>query len=286
MTVNEKMLSPYVKSFDWLENHLGDDKLRIVDASWFLPAQNRNAQDEYNKVHIPGAVFFDQDAVVNPLSDLPHALPSPRIFADFVGALGIANNHEIIIYDAIGMFTAPRVWWMFQIMGARDVYVLDGGFDQWMKQERPATDQRTDIAPTKFEATMTGSKLAMLTDVLNSLNDQNIQILDARSAGRFSGQEPEPRQGMRAGHMPGAINLPFSIFSNQGTLKPLDELRAIFDEKGIDLEKPIITSCGSGVTAAVITLALHSLGHHDNRLYDGSWSEWSARPDTPVIKGD
>lgn len=284
--MSDKTKSAYVKSFDWLENHFGDENLRIVEASWFLPAQNRNGRDEYNKAHIPGAVFFDQDAVVDQCSDLPHALPTPEIFADAAGALGITNKHEIIIYDAIGMFTAPRVWWMFKIMGARDVYVLDGGFDQWKKQERPVTDQKTDITPTKFEAKMTGSKVAMLTDIQDALNDKDIQILDARSAGRFSGQEPEPRPGMRSGHMPGAINLPFSDLSDQGSLKPLDELKAVFDEKGVDLEKPTITSCGSGVTAAVITLALKSLGHDDNRLYDGSWSQWGTRTDTQVVKGN
>lgn len=278
--------SAYVKSFDWLESHLADENLRIVDASWFLPAQQRNAREEFEKAHIPGAVFFDQDAIIDPWSDLPHALPTPEIFADAVGSMGISENNQIIIYDALGMFTAPRVWWMFKIMGAREVYVLDGGFDQWKRQERPITDQRTIIAPTDFETTMTGSKVAMLTEVKNALNDKDIQIVDARGAGRFSGQEPEPREGMRAGHMPGAINLPFSVLSHNGALKPLDELRAIFDEQGVDLEKPTITSCGSGVTAAVIALALQSLGHDDTRLYDGSWSEWGARTDTPVVKGD
>lgn len=282
----EKTQSPYVKNFDWLQNRLADDNLKIIDASWFLPAQNRKARDEYDKAHIPGAVFFDQDVIVDASSDLPHALPSPEIFSNAVGALGISDQDAIIIYDAIGMFTAPRVWWMFKIMGAQNVFVLNGGFDQWRSEGYPVTDQRLAIQPSTFKCDFESSQIANIKDVKAALSDDHIQILDARSAGRFSGQEAEPRPGMRSGHMPGAINLPFQTLSHGGQLKSLAELTEIFDHHKVDLSKPIITSCGSGVTAAVLILALQSLGHKDNQIYDGSWSEWGAKADTPIVGSD
>lgn len=281
--MNQSDRSQFIKSFDWLETHLNNPELSIVDASWFLPAQNRNGKAEYDNAHIPGAVFFDQDAIVNAASPLPHALPTPDGFAKAVGALGISNEHTIIVYDALGLFTAPRVWWMFKIMGAQRVYVLDGGFDQWKIEGRPVTNVPSEPNATSFDAILNQGKTASLEMVMEALKNEAIQILDARSAGRFTGQEAEPRPGMRSGHMPGAINIPFQTLSENGQLKPLAELKSIFAHHHVDLSEPIITSCGSGVTAAVIILALQSIGHHNNMLYDGSWSEWGARADTPIV---
>jgi thiosulfate/3-mercaptopyruvate sulfurtransferase len=281
--VSEK--SPFVVSPEWLVKHLKDPGLSIVDASWYLPAQNRDARAEYDAVHIPGAVFFDQDAVVDPDSALPHALPSPLVFEQHVSAMGISRDDTIVVYDGLGMFSAPRVWWLFRIMGADKVFILDGGFDNWKNDGHITTDKPTKIASTAFLPKFDASKVASFQDMLKIVGDRSSQIADARPAGRFTGEEPEPRPGMRSGHMPGARSVPVTTLSENGYLKDLDGLRRALADGGIDPAKPVVTSCGSGVTAAVITLALQSLGHADNRLYDGSWSEWGARNDTPVETG-
>lgn len=278
--------SPFVVSFAWLAARLGDPVLKIVDASWYLPAQNRDARAEHEAKRIPGAVFFDQDRIVNPDSDLPHALPTPGQFASAVGNLGVSETDTIIVYDGPGMFSAPRVWWMFRTFGAANTYVLDGGFDAWDAQGLPvdnapqATPARLAFTPG-FDAGAVVDLAAMRTIVA----DGTAQIADARGPGRFSGEEPEPRPGVRSGHMPGASNVPFSSLTRQGKLKPMSELREILETSGVDLDQPIVTTCGSGVTAAVITLALQSLGNRDGRLYDGSWSEWGGRSDTPIETG-
>ncbi|WP_193177612.1 3-mercaptopyruvate sulfurtransferase [Oricola nitratireducens] len=277
--------SPFVVSPEWLVRHLKDPGLSIVDASWYLPAQNRDPRAEYNAAHIPGAVFFDQDAVVDPDSDLPHTLPSPRVFEQHVSAMGIARDDTIVVYDALGMFTAPRVWWMFRVMGADKVFLLDGGFDNWKKNGHIVTDRPTKIASTAFLPKFDASKVASFADLRKIVEDHSAQIADARSAGRFTGAEAEPRAGMRSGHMPGARNAPTFTFSDDGYLKDLDGLRDALEDAGIDPAKPVVTTCGSGVTAAVISLALQSLGSSDHRLYDGSWSEWGSRDDTPVETG-
>ncbi len=274
--------SRFTVSADWLEAHLGQPGLSIVDGSWYLPAQNRNALAEYDAAHIPGAVFFNHDDVVDPDSDLPHALPEPGLFAQFASSMGITHEDTIVVYDGPGMFTAPRVWWMFRIMGAKKVFVLDGGFDAWKAAGRPVTDKPTKIAPSAFIADFNKSAVIRFSDMLRIVNDGSCQIADARSPVRFAGTEPEPRPGMRSGHMPGASNIPVFSLSENGVLKPAEELRKIILDAGIDPEKPVITTCGSGVTAAVISLALAELGHEDNALYDGSWSEWGSREDTPV----
>jgi thiosulfate/3-mercaptopyruvate sulfurtransferase len=281
--VSEK--SPFVVSPEWLVKHLKDPGLSIVDASWYLPAQNRDPRAEYNAAHIPGAVFFDQDAVVDPDSDLPHTLPSPRVFEQHVSAMGIARDDTIVVYDALGMFTAPRVWWMFRVMGAGKVFLLDGGFDNWKKNGHIVTDRPTKIASTAFLPKFDAGKVASFADMQKIVEDHSAQIADARSAGRFTGAEAEPRAGMRSGHMPGARNAPTLTFSDDGYLKDLDGLRDALEDAGIDPAKPVVTTCGSGVTAAVISLALQSLGSSDHRLYDGSWSEWGSRDDTPVETG-
>lgn len=282
---NENNKSAFVVSADWLEQRLGDPKVRILDASWYLPAQNRDPRAEYGAAHIPGAIFFDQDAIADHASGLPHTLPSPDVFAEAVGAMGIGEDDTIVVYDGPGIFTAPRVWWMFRIMGAKSVFVLDGGMDGWKAEGRPTTAEIPRPTPRTFHTTFDANAVTSFERMKDIVENRLAQIADARSAGRFTGEEPEPRAGMRSGHMPGAINLPSSVFAEKGRLKDLSSLRQTFADAGIELTKPVVTSCGSGVTAAIITLALHSLGHTDNTLYDGSWSEWGGRPDTPVAIG-
>jgi thiosulfate/3-mercaptopyruvate sulfurtransferase len=277
--------SPFIIDADWLQSRLGTPGLSIVDASWYLPAHRRNAQAEYEAGHVPGAVFFDQDAVVDPDSTLPHALPRPEVFARHVGVMGISADDTIVVYDGPGLLSAPRVWWMFRVMGVFQVYILDGGLDRWKKEGRPVTTEPTKVAPCVFHADFDESRVVSLDEMKKTVAEKGAQVADARSAGRFAGTEPEPRQGVRSGHMPGAKSLPAASLSSDGSLLPLDELRAAIERAGLDLDKPVVTSCGSGVTAAVITLALESLGHKDNKLYDGSWTEWGGRSDTPVVTG-
>lgn len=278
--------SQFVVSAEWLEEHLNDPGLIIIDGSWYLPAQNRDARAEYDEAHIPGAIFFNHDTVVDPDSDLPHSIPPAAIFAEHASAMGISKTDTIVVYDGPGMFTAPRVWWLFRVFGADKVLILDGGFDRWKEAGRPITNEPTQFAANAFHANYDDGQVVKLHGMMGLVGSGKGQIADARSGGRFSGEEPEPREGMRSGHMPGAINLPFSELVEDGHLKDLDTLKQIVTDRGFDLTKPIVTTCGSGVTAAVINLALSSLGREDSRLYDGSWSEWGGRSDTAVVKGD
>lgn len=277
--------NPFFVSADWLEQRLGEPGLSIVDASWYLPSQNRDARAEYEAGHIPGSVFFDHDKVVEPESPLPHTLPSPDVFARLVGGMGIAETDTIIVYDGPGLFSAPRCRWMFRAMGADKVFILEGGLDIWKREGRKLTSDLTRIAPVVFSASFDASRVASLADMRAVVDDGSAQIADARSAGRFTGDEPEPRAGLRGGHMPGAHSLPFGNLLRDGRLLPKDELKQAVEAAGIDLGKPVVTSCGSGVSAAIISLALETLGHADNRLYDGSWAQWGGLPDTPVVKG-
>ena len=277
--------SRFVVSADWVEKNLGAPEFRVVDASWYLPAQNRNGAEDYAAGHIPGAVFFDQDVISDHSTGLPHSIPSPEFFATEMGKLGIADTDTIVVYDGPGIQTAPRVWWLFRTMGAKNVYVLDGGSDGWKKQGRPLTIELPEPKPATFRAHFDSSKVTSLEAMKDIVARGTRQIADARSAGRFAGTDPEPRAGLRSGHMPGAKSLPAGTFSADGQFKSLPELRAMIEAAGIDLSKPVVTSCGSGVTAAIITLALTSLGHTDNTLYDGSWSEWGSLGDTPVATG-
>lgn len=285
-TSARRAASPFVVSADWLQERLGEPGLSIVDGSWYLPAQGRDGRAEYEAAHIPGAVFFDHDKVVAPDSPLPHTLPSPGLFAQFASSMGIDEKDTIVVYDGPGFFSAPRVWWMLRLMGASEVYVLDGGFDRWKAQGRPVTAETTKIAPGFFEVDCDSSRVVSFDEMQRIVVEGTAQIADARPAGRFTAAEPEPRPGMRGGHMPGARNVPAASLSRDGSLLPVEELRAVLEAAGLDLSKPVVTSCGSGVTAAVVSLALASVGHTDNRLYDGSWSEWGARADTPVVTGD
>jgi thiosulfate/3-mercaptopyruvate sulfurtransferase len=275
----------FVVSQDWLSERLGKPGLTIVDASWYLPAQGRDAKAEYEAAHIPQAIFFDHDQVVAPESTLPHTLPSPALFEQFASSMGITADDTIVVYDGPGLFSAPRAWWMFRVMGARQVYVLDGGIDGWKAAGLPVTAEPTRVAPSHFTASFAADRVADFETMRGIVDTGSLQIADARPPGRFAGTEPEPRAGMRSGHMPGARNVPASALSRDGRLLPRDELKAVFDRAGVDLSRPVVTSCGSGVTAAVVTLALETLGHRDNRLYDGSWAEWGGRSDTPVETG-
>jgi thiosulfate/3-mercaptopyruvate sulfurtransferase len=272
-------------SADWLQEKLGTPGLSIIDGSWYLPAHNRDARAEYDAGHIKGAVFFDHDTVVEPGTGLPHSLPHPGLFEQFASSMGISEDDTIVVYDGPGFFSAPRVWWMFRVMGAGKVYLLDGGLDGWTREGRPVTSEPTKVAACVFEPKFDRERLASFDEMLKIVGERTAQIADARPRGRFEGTEPEPRAGMRSGHMPGAVNVPALELAKDGKLLPVNELREKLEASGLDLGKPVVTSCGSGVTAAVITLALESVGHRNNRLYDGSWSEWGGRADTPVVTG-
>ncbi|WP_349434431.1 3-mercaptopyruvate sulfurtransferase [Pararhizobium sp. A13] len=277
--------SAFVVSADWLEQRLNDPTVKIIDASWYLPAQKRDPKAEYAAAHIPGAVFYDQDVIADLTSGLPHTIPAPAAFADAVGKLGIGEADTIVVYDGPGIFTAPRVWWLLRTMGAKSVFVLDGGMDGWKAEGRPVTTDVPEPVPVTFHPRFNAQAITSFAEMVDIVATGNRQIADARGAARFTGDEAEPRPGMRSGHMPGAKSLPSGVFSTGGKLKSLDGLRETIESAGIDLEKPVVTTCGSGITAAIITLALQSLGHADNKLYDGSWSEWGSRADTPVVTG-
>ncbi|MDX8446803.1 3-mercaptopyruvate sulfurtransferase [Mesorhizobium captivum] len=277
--------SPFIVDADWLEKRLGTPGLTIIDASWYLPAQKRNAHAEYAASHMPGALFLDQDEVSDPDSKLPHTLASPQYFAQYVGSMGVSADDTIVVYDGPGLFSAPRAWWMFRVMGVFQVYILNGGFDRWKAEGRPVTAEQTKIAPCVFYADFDAGRVVSLDEMRRIVGSGESQIADARSPGRFAGTDPEPRPGVRSGHMPGAHNVPVGALAENGELLPKDRLRKVIEDAGIDLSKPVVTSCGSGITAAAITLALETLGHTDNRLYDGSWTEWGALSDTPVVTG-
>ena len=270
-------------SSNWLAAHLNDADVKIVDGSWYMAAENRDPHDEYATAHLPGAVYFDIDAISDTSNPLPHMFPDTNTFAAAVSKLGIANGDHIVTYDGGSMAAAGRVWWMFRAFGHERVSVLDGGMRKW-REDGGAVDSGTaDPAPTSYTARLKPELVRSLDDVLSLIEDQREQILDARSTGRFNAVETEPRAGMRSGHMPGAYNLPYlDLLAEDGTMRPIEELKRHFTESGIDFSKPIVTSCGSGVSATVLLLGLHLLGHEKNALYDGSWTEWGGRADTPI----
>jgi len=276
------MIGPVVGT-GWLADHLGDPDLRVVDGSWHMPHLARDPRTEFVQAHIPGAVFFDIDAIADRSTDLPHMLPSPEEFATAVGRLGIASEDRIIVYDVRGVVSAARVWWTFRAFGHDAVAVLDGGLPKWKAEGRSLATGWPAPSPRRFIAKPRPELVRDLERMRANLTTRREQVLDARSAGRFAGTEPEPRAGLRGGHIPGSLNVPYErLYHADATLLPPADLRRAFETAGVDLERPIVTTCGSGITASVLALALHVVGHGDAAVYDGSWAEWGSRADTPV----
>lgn len=278
--------SPLV-STDWLAQHLDDPDVRVADASWYLPQANRDPNAEYAKAHIPGAVFFDIEKLSDETSPLPHTLPPPAEFAARMSELGLGDDDIIVVYDGGGIYSSPRAWWMLKTMGHDKVAVLDGGLPKWRREGRPLDDVKPRPQPHRFTPSPDYSLVRDFTAVLQSSAGGTEQILDARSAARFAGREAEPRPGVRPGHIPGSLNLHYArLMTEDGTLKNADELRALFQETGLDPSRPVVTTCGSGITACTLLMALHAAGQPNGAVYDGSWSDWGGRPDAPIELGE
>jgi thiosulfate/3-mercaptopyruvate sulfurtransferase len=264
----------WLVSTDWLADHLTDPDLVVVDASWHLAGRGRDARQEYDAEHIPGAVFFDIDAIADTSNPLPHMLPSAEQFAEAVGALGIGNDSKIVVYDSIGIYSSPRVWWTFKIMGAKDVVVLDGGLTAWKADDRLVNDWTVSREPRTFIARFDPSAVRDMAQVRDGVAAKTFQLVDARPAARFRGEAPEPRGWVRTGRVPGSYNVPATELIADGRLKEPDAIRAAFAAAGVDLTRPIVASCGSGVNATILTLALDTIGI-GSAVYDGSWTEWA-----------
>lgn len=273
-------------STDWLASHLKDPDLRILDASYYLPDMGRDAKAEYDAAHIPGARFFDIDEISDQRSELPHMAPPPEKFMSRMRAMGVGDGHQVVVYDGAGIFSAPRVWWLFRLMGKTDVAVLDGGQPKWVAEGREVEDMPPVVRDRHMTVSLQNHLAADVTRVARASKLGDHEILDARSPGRFAGDEPEPRPGLRPGHIPGSKNLHYrTLLDEDGTMKSPDDLRAVFEAAGVDLAKPVITTCGSGVTAAIISLALERIGTDGGALYDGSWAEWGMYNDLKVETG-
>jgi thiosulfate/3-mercaptopyruvate sulfurtransferase len=270
---------------EWLAQNLGRRDVRVVDASWHMPQLKRDARAEFAEAHVPGAVFFDIDAIADPRTSLPHMLPRASEFERSVGRLGIGDRDRVIVYDSRGVVSAARVWWTFRAFGHDAVAVLDGGLPRWRAEGRPIESGTPAPKPRKFSSRLRRSLVRDLASMRQNLTARRAQVLDARSRGRFAGTEPEPRAELRAGHIPGSLNLPYDeLYQKNGTLLPPDALRQKFEAAGLDLDKPVVTSCGSGVTASVLALGLYAIGRTGVAVYDGSWTEWGGRDDTPIEK--
>jgi thiosulfate/3-mercaptopyruvate sulfurtransferase len=274
-------------STEWLAAHLKDPDLRVLDGSWHMPATGRDGRAEYEAAHIPGARFFDIDDIADARSDLPHMAPPMEKFMSRLRAMGVGDGHQVVVYDTHGLMSAARVWWLFRLMGKENVAVLDGGFPKWQAEGRDVEDLPPVLRDRHMTVRRQNQLVKDVTQVSAASKLGDHEIIDARGPGRFAGTEPEPRAGLRSGHIPGAKNVPFPTLLNPDqTMKSPDELRVVFESAGVDLSKPAITSCGSGVTACVLALALERAGKHDWAVYDGSWSEWGAFPTLPVATGE
>lgn len=274
-------------STDWLAAHLKDPDLRVLDGSWYLPDAGRDPKAEYDAAHIPGARFFDIDDISDQRSDLPHMAPPVEKFMSRLRAMGVGDGHQVVVYDGAGLSSAARVWWLFRLMGQTNVAVLDGGLPKWQAEGREIEDMPPVVRDRHMTVRVQNSLVRDVTQVSAATKLDDHVIVDARSPGRFKGEAPEPREGLRGGHIPGSRNVYFmDLLNKNGTMKSPDELRAIFEAAGVDLSKPAITTCGSGVTAAVLNLAMERMGKSDHSLYDGSWAEWGAFSTLPVATGD
>jgi len=284
------MSDPLV-STGWLAERLGDPDIRVVDGSWWMPAEARSGHAEFLEAHIPGAVFFDIDKIADPHTDLPHMLPSPEAFAQAAGRLGLSREATIVAYDTFGVRAAARVWWTLRVMGFEKVFVLDGGLRAWQAEGRPTESGEAAPRPATVGHAFEPALLRNVDDIRALIGSKDAQIVDAqivdaRGAPRFRGEVPEPRAGLRSGHMPGARNVPFdSLLEPDGRMKPAAELAEIFRAASVDLDQPVVTTCGSGITASVLALALARLGRDRAAVYDGSWTEWGGLADTPVVTG-
>ena len=273
-------------STQWLAAHLKDPDLRVLDASWYLPGSKRDPFAEYQAAHIPGARFFDLDDVSDHRSELPHMVPPVEKFMSRMRAIGVGDGHQIVVYDGSGLFSAPRVWWLFKLMGQMDIAVLDGGFPKWQAEGHPVEDLPPILRDRHMMVRRQNQMVKDVTQVSAASKLGESEIVDARSPGRFYGKDPEPRPGLRAGHIPGSKNVFYKdLLKADDTMKSPDEMRQVFLEAGVDLDKPVITSCGSGVTAAILSLGLTRMGKTDHSLYDGSWTEWGMFPTLPIATG-
>lgn len=277
--------SPFVVSPQWLFERLGKTETVVVDGSWYLPDMKRDAKAEYDAAHIPRAVFFDIDAIADTSSGLPHMLPGAEEFAAIAGGMGIAETDTIVVYDCHGLFSAARVWWTFRMFGARNVFILDGGLPAWFAAGLPVSSAVETPVKKTFTVSLQSDRVVTKSQMVELVDAGKTAIADARSEGRFIGTVPEPRPGLRGGHMPGASSVPFNLLVENGSLKSPGEIEEIFRQQKLDLTGEVVTTCGSGVTAAVLSLALDSIGHKDHALYDGSWAEWGQQGDTPVVLG-